>query len=297
MVGLGRMGGAMAQRLVERGHRVVAFDPSDKARDNARSVGVTPVSSLAEGVALLSAPRLVWTMVPAGAITNQAIHDLAGLMSAGDVVVDGGNSHFEDSIRHGKELSEAGVNFLDCGTSGGVWGLKEGYCLMVGGDPESFERARPVLEALAPEHGLLYTGPVGSGHFVKMVHNGIEYGLLQAYAEGFEILEKAPFPIDLEAVSAVWNHSSVIRSWLLELAQDAFHKDPHLDGLRGYVADTGEGRWTVAQALAEDVPAPVITYSLLARIRSRQEESFSAKVVAALRNEFGGHAVKTGVNQ
>jgi 6-phosphogluconate dehydrogenase len=292
MVGLGRMGGNMAERLLQKGHQVVVFDPSAEARDRLAAMGGRAVASLKEGVAALSPPRVVWVMVPSGEVTEVTLTELAALLDKGDTVVDGGNSFYRESMRHGAMLAEKGIDFLDAGTSGGIWGLREGYCLMVGGTDAAYARVEPALRSLAPEGGLLHTGPVGSGHFVKMVHNGIEYGMLQAYGEGFEILEKGPFPLDLAAVAGMWNHSSVIRSWLLELAEDAFRKDPKLAALRGYVEDTGEGRWTVAQALEENVPAPVITLSLLMRLRSRQDESFSAKVIAALRNEFGGHAVK-----
>jgi 6-phosphogluconate dehydrogenase len=292
MVGLGRMGGNMAERLLQKGHQVVVFDPSAEARDRLAAMGGRAVASLKEGVATLSPPRVVWVMVPSGEVTEVTLTELAALLDKGDTVVDGGNSFYRESMRHGAMLAEKGIDFLDAGTSGGIWGLREGYCLMVGGTDAAYARVEPALRSLSPEGGLLHTGPVGSGHFVKMVHNGIEYGMLQAYGEGFEILEKGPFPLDLAAVAGMWNHSSVIRSWLLELAEDAFRKDPKLAALRGYVEDTGEGRWTVAQALEENVPAPVITLSLLMRLRSRQDESFSAKVIAALRNEFGGHAVK-----
>jgi 6-phosphogluconate dehydrogenase len=231
-------------------------------------------------------------MVPSGDVTDQVLRDAAGHMARGDILVDGGNSNYHDSMRHGEELKARGVGFLDSGTSGGVWGLENGYCLMVGGEPEHFRKAEPILRDLAPPNGYLHTGPAGSGHFVKMIHNGIEYGMMQAYGEGFEILERSRFPLDLRAISALWNQGSVVRSWLLELLEDAFEKDPALEGIRGYVEDSGEGRWTVQEAIDLSVPAPILTLSLQARFRSRQEESFSAKVAAALRNEFGGHAVK-----
>jgi 6-phosphogluconate dehydrogenase len=259
----------------------------------ATGLGALPASSLANLVAKLEAPRVVWMMVPSGAITTTTVNQLLTELKPGDVLIDGGNSHYKDSVVHAEMAAKQQIHFLDAGTSGGVWGLKVGYCLMVGGERAAFDRAEPVFKTLAPPDGYLYTGPAGSGHFVKMVHNGIEYGMLQAYGEGFEILEKSPYPVDLRAVAHLWNQGSVIRSWLCELAENAFAREPHLDSIRGYVDDTGEGRWTVQAALEQNVPAPVLTLSLLARIRSRQTESFSAKVIAALRNEFGGHAVKT----
>ena len=293
MLGLGKMGGNMVQRLLRGGHKVVAYDVDPRRAAELAAHGAAPAGTLDEVVAALQPPRVVWSMVPAGRITEELITSLAARLSRGDLVIDGGNSNFHDSIRRAQELSQRGLLFLDAGTSGGVWGLKNGYCLMVGGSREAFQLARPALESLAPENGLLHTGPAGSGHFTKMVHNGIEYGLMTAYAEGFEILRTAPFPeLDLAAVAKVWMHGSVVRSWLLELLGDALAKDPRLEGIRGYVEDSGEGRWTVQAAIDQNVPAPVITLSLLGRIASRQKESFSAKVQAALRNEFGGHAVK-----
>ncbi|MGH9412181.1 MAG: phosphogluconate dehydrogenase (NAD(+)-dependent, decarboxylating) [Terriglobales bacterium] len=292
MVGLGRMGGNMTQRLIEGGHQVIAYDPAAAAVKDAQSHGAAAASSLADMVKQLPAPRVIWVMVPAGAVTTKTIAELAGLMAKDDVLIDGGNSMYKDSITHAQMVKEKGVHFLDAGTSGGVWGLTVGYCLMVGGEREVFDRVSPILKTLAPPEGFMYTGPAGSGHFVKMVHNGIEYGMLQAYGEGFEILEKSQYELDLRAIAHLWNQGSVIRSWLCELAERAFAHEAHLDSIRGYVDDSGEGRWTVQAALEENVPAPVLTLSLLARLRSRQPESFSAKVIAALRNEFGGHAVK-----
>jgi 6-phosphogluconate dehydrogenase len=250
------------------------------------------VKETAEMVEALAPPRLVWLMVPAGEVTDKVLAQVTPLLQKGDLVVDGGNSNYHDSMRHGAELRSKGVGFLDAGTSGGIWGLEKGYCLMVGGEAEHFRRAEPILKDLAPPDGYLHTGPIGSGHFSKMVHNGIEYGLMQAYGEGFEILARSRFPYDLRALAHLWNQGSVVRSWLLELAESAFEKDPRLAGIRDYVEDSGEGRWTVQEAMDLDVPAPVLTLSLQARFVSRQEESFSAKVAAALRNEFGGHAVK-----
>lgn len=292
MVGLGRMGGNMTERLLQGGHEVVVYDPAAAAVEQAAQRGAVAASGLADMVKKLAAPRVVWIMVPSGAITTNTVNQLLELLSPDDVLIDGGNSHYKDSVVHAGLAAKKQVHFLDAGTSGGVWGLTVGYCLMVGGEKATFDRVTPILKTLAPPEGFLYTGPAGSGHFVKMVHNGIEYGMLQAYGEGFEILEKSEYPLDLHAVAHLWNRGSVIRSWLCELAERAFAREPHLESLRGYVDDSGEGRWTVQAAIDENVPAPVLTLSLLARLRSRQEESFSAKVIAALRNEFGGHAVK-----
>ena len=292
MVGLGRMGGNMTVRLIRFGHGVVAFDPSPEAREQAGGAGAEPAESLEGLVAKLDAPRIVWLMVPAGEITERTVHDLTGLMSEGDVIVDGGNSNWKESIRRAGSLKEKGITLLDCGTSGGVWGLANGYCLMVGGDRAAFERADSIFAALAPEGGYAYMGPSGSGHFVKMVHNGIEYGLLAAYGEGFEILRASDFQLDLPAVASIWRYGSVVRSWLLELLVEAYKRDPELTTVRGYVEDSGEGRWTVEAAIDENVPAPITALALFSRFASRQDESYSAKVIAALRQEFGGHAVK-----
>lgn len=284
MVGLGRMGANMAERLRRGGHDVVGYDRDPK---------VSQVASLSELVGKLAAPRTVWLMVPAGAPTEQSIKEVAGLLQRGDLVVDGGNSNFRDSLRRGAELEKRGLMFVDAGTSGGVWGLENGYCLMAGGSDAAFARIEPALKTLAPEDGYAHVGPVGAGHFVKMAHNGIEYAMLEAYAEGFEILEASTFELELHEIARLWNRGSVVRSWLLELAERAFAKDPHLSQLRGYVEDSGEGRWTVLEAINESVPAPAIALSLFARFASRQDDSFAMKVIAALRNEFGGHAVKT----
>jgi 6-phosphogluconate dehydrogenase len=294
MVGLGKMGGNMVERLLGGGHEVVVFDldPEVTKRVGA-AAGATPVGSLEEMVGALAAPRVVWVMVPAGAPTEGTLAKLAAAMQPGDVLIDGGNSNFHDSKRRASELSERGLHFIDAGTSGGVWGLKVGYCLMVGGPDEAVRLCEPVFRTLAPPDGYLHVGPSGSGHFTKMVHNGIEYGLLQAYAEGFEILHASEFPIDLRAVAGLWNHGSVVRSWLLELLERAYAAEGQdLAAIKGWVADSGEGRWTVQTAIDLDVPAPVITISLLERFRSRQEQSYAAQVIAALRNQFGGHAVK-----
>jgi 6-phosphogluconate dehydrogenase len=283
-VGLGRMGGNMAERLRRGGHEVIGYD---------RDPAISDVGSLSELVGRLVAPRAVWVMVPAGDPTEHTIRELAGLLEAGDLVVDGGNSNFRDSMRRAAELEKGGLLFVDAGTSGGIWGLEIGYCLMVGGSEEALERIEPVLKTLAPENGYAHVGPVGAGHFTKMVHNGIEYAMLQAYAEGFEILHSSQFELNLQQLASLWNHGSVVRSWLLELAESAFAKDPGLSKIRGYVEDSGEGRWTVAEAINEDVPATAIAASLFARFASRQPDSFGMKVIAALRNEFGGHPVRT----
>ncbi len=289
--GLGRMGLNMVRRLLQGGHAPFAYDRNPEASAEAVKHGATPVADL-RGFLQMRAPRAVWVMVPAGDPAEQVIAQLAGILERGDIVIDGGNSYYRDSLRRHALLKQRGIHFLDAGTSGGVWGLQGGYCLMVGGEREPFEKLEPVLRALAPKDGYLHAGPPGAGHFSKMVHNGIEYGLMQAYAEGFELLRASEFGYDLKKLSHLWNQGSVVRSWLLELAELAFEKDAGLQGIRGYVEDSGEGRWTVQEAMARNVPVPVITLSLQARFRSRQEESFQAKVLAALRAEFGGHAVR-----
>ncbi len=292
MVGLGRMGGNMTVRLIQHGHQVVAFDPNEQARHRAGGAGAEESASLADMAATLEAPRAVWIMVPAGPITEQTLDGLAAVMSEGDVIIDGGNSNWKESIRHGEQLKAKGITFLDCGTSGGVWGLANGYCLMIGGDREAFDRVEPIFEALAPRDGYAHVGRSGAGHFVKMVHNGIEYGMLAAYGEGFEILKASDFELDLPAIAGIWRYGSVVRSWLLELLVDAFQRDPGLADVRGYVEDSGEGRWTVQAAMDENVPAFTTSAALFLRFLSRQDESYAAKVIAALRQEFGGHAVK-----
>ena len=292
MVGLGRMGGNMTVRLLRHQHDVVAFDPNADAVGAAEGQGASGAGSLEELVNQLEPPRVVWIMVPAGDVTEKTVRDLCGLLSSGDVLIDGGNSNFRDSQRRAEQAAEQGVRFLDCGTSGGVWGLENGYCLMVGGEREAFDHAEPIFESLAPRDGYAYVGPSGAGHFVKMVHNGIEYGLLAAYGEGFEIMNASEFDLDLPAIAGIWRYGSVVRSWLLELLVDAFQKDPKLESIRGYVEDSGEGRWTVQEAINENVPAPITALSLFRRFASRQDESYAAKVIAALRGEFGGHAVK-----
>jgi len=293
MVGLGRMGGNMARRLLRGGHRVVVWNRHfDKAQELAGD-GAEAIEELEAVPAALTAPRVIWLMLPYGAPTDEAIARLLPLLERGDIVVDGGNSPFTHDQQRGPKLAALGVRYLDAGTSGGVWGLDVGYCLMVGGDRSAYDHIEPALACLAPPgHGYEYMGGYGAGHFVKMVHNGIEYGMMQAYGEGFELLKESGYDLDLASIADLWNQGSVVRSWLLELAADAFRKDPGLEQITGYVDDTGEGRWTVQQAIERGVPMPVITESLFMRFRSRQQDSFSAKVLAALRNEFGGHAVK-----
>jgi 6-phosphogluconate dehydrogenase len=297
IIGLGKMGGNMAQRLLKGGQRVIGLDQSaELTRRLAAEHGLTPVFSTAEAVAALPMPRLFWLMVPAGAATEAVVDELAGLLSAGDVIIDGGNTFYKDDIRRAEALKPKEIHYVDVGTSGGVWGLAEGYSMMIGGEAEVVESLRPIFETLAPgpEKGWGRVGPVGAGHFVKMIHNGIEYGLMQAYAEGFEIMHtKKDFELDLEQVAQIWRYGSVVRSWLLDLTAEALSKDQDLSSIEGWVADSGEGRWTVAEAVDLDVPAPIITLSLQQRFISRQTESYAAKLLAAMRNEFGGHAVKT----
>ena len=295
IVGLGRMGANMARRLLRGGHRVVGFDPQAAARDAVARDGAATADSLQALVAALPAPRAVWVMVPAGRVTDETIETLASLLGRGDTIVDGGNSNYKDTQRRGAMLAQKGIGFADAGTSGGVWGLEEGYSLMVGGDTATVDHLRPIFETLAPakDRGWGHVGPVGAGHFTKMVHNGIEYGLMQAYAEGFSILQhKEEFALDLHQVAEIWRHGSVVRSWLLDLTADALEKNPTMDGIAPWVADSGEGRWTLQEAVDLDVPAPVIALSLIARLRSRDAESFADKLLAAMRNEFGGHAIR-----
>jgi 6-phosphogluconate dehydrogenase len=282
MVGLGRMGSGMTERLRQAGHVVQTYDPNVEST----------AGSLEELAAQLEPPRHVWLMIPAGEITENACDELLGVLEAGDAIVDGGNSNFRDSQRRASEAGAKDIYFLDVGVSGGIWGLREGFALMAGGETEPVERLRPIFEALAPEGGFAHVGASGAGHFVKMVHNGIEYGLMQAYAEGFELLQASEFDLDLAAVAELWRHGSVVRSWLLDLLARALEEDPGLEGIRGYVEDSGEGRWTVEQAIDTAVPLHVITAALYARFASRQDESFAAKVNAALRNQFGGHAIR-----
>ena len=283
MIGLGRMGSNMTARLERDGHDVKTYDP----------MVPSTADTLEELRDQLEAPRAFWLMIPAGKITEDAFQELLRVAGPGDTIVDGGNSNFRDSQRRHGDAAAAGIHFVDVGVSGGIWGLKEGYCLMAGGEDEPVSRLEPVFHSLAPTDGYAHVGPAGAGHFVKMVHNGIEYGLMQAYAEGFEVMERSEFDLDLHEIAGIWRYGSVVRSWLLELLYLAFEADgSHLEKIQGYVEDSGEGRWTIAEAIAEDVPVPVITAALFARFASRQDESFAAKVTAALRNQFGGHAVK-----
>jgi 6-phosphogluconate dehydrogenase len=295
MIGLGKMGLNMTRRLIAGGHQIVASDLNADARQAAQAAGAHVVVSYADMVAELSAPRAIWVMVPAGAPTEETLQHLADLVSPGDTLIDGGNSNYKDSQRRAALLAQRGIHLLDVGTSGGVWGLTEGYSLMIGGDRDAAERLRPLFATLAPapDVGWGYVGSSGAGHLVKMVHNGIEYGMMQAYAEGFEILHKrADLGVDVHQVAQIWQNGSVVRSWLLDLTERALREDADLSGIAGYVPDSGEGRWTVAEAIDLDVPAPIITLSLMQRFVSRQEESYAAKLLAALRNQFGGHAVK-----
>jgi 6-phosphogluconate dehydrogenase len=294
MVGLGRMGGNMVERLMRHGHTLVVYDRSDEAMAKYEKLGAKRSADLAALVRALEKPRVIWIMVPAGDPVDQTIAALVPALSPGDMIIDGGNSNFHDTIRRGEELAKSKIELIDSGTSGGIWGLENGYCLMVGGTDTAVKHCEPIFTALAPENGYAHVGPIGAGHYVKMVHNGIEYALLQGYAEGYEILHASKiFPkLDLKQVADVWQNGSVVRSWLNELAASAFARDASLSDLKGWVADSGEGRWTVQEAIDLDVPAPVITLSLLTRFRSRQADSFGAKVIAALRNEFGGHAVQ-----
>lgn len=295
MIGLGRMGSNMAQRLTLNRHRVVGYDAHAAARDNARAKCSAIAGSYAELASQLSPPRVVWLMVPAGSAVDEAIAELLPHLAPRDIVIDGGNSHYQDTQRRGQVLAQREVLYIDVGTSGGVWGLENGYCMMIGGDTKGVARIRPIIESLAParDSGWAHVGPSGAGHFVKMVHNGIEYGLMQAYAEGFALMaRKQEFALDLGAIAEAWREGSVVRSWLLDLTADALRKNPTLAGIAPYVADSGEGRWALAEAIALDVPAPVITLSLIERLRSRERNSFADRLLAALRGEFGGHTVK-----
>jgi len=293
MIGLGRMGMNMSKRLLKEGHQLIAYNRSPEKTKQLVKEGAVGAYSLKEVVEQLQPPRIAWIMLPAGQAVDDHINQLKDFLEPGDIVIDGGNTYYKDDIRRAKLLEEKGIRFMDAGVSGGIWGLQIGYCLMIGGEQETFKQLEPIFKALAPEEGYLYCGATGAGHFVKMVHNGIEYGMMQAYGEGFEILEASEYAESLNYadVAHLWNQGSVVRSWLLELAEEAFRKDAKLSDIKGYVEDSGEGRWTIQQALETGVPAQVITLSLLRRFRSRQEDPFTDRVLAALRREFGGHAV------
>lgn len=295
MVGLGRMGMNMAKRLLKKGHQVVAYNRSPDKTNQLVNEGATGADSLEDLAARLPLPRTVWLMLPAGQVVDAHIDQLKSILSSNDIVVEGGNSYYKDAIRRADALMKNGIRYLDVGVSGGIWGLQIGYCMMIGGDPKTSAELEPIFKALAPEEGYLYCGPTGAGHFTKMVHNGIEYGMMQAYGEGFEIMEASPYAnsFNYAEIAHLWNQGSVVRSWLLELAEDAFRKNARLDDIHGYIEDSGEGRWTIMQALETGVPAEVITLSLLRRFRSRQNDPFTERVLAALRREFGGHAVKS----
>ena len=291
-VGLGRMGLNMVTRLARAGHNVVAYDRSPEAVTRAGTAGAEGAASLEELVSTLVAPKAIWLMVPAGDATESTVNALAPLLSAGDIVIDGGNSNFHDDVRRAQALATRGIRYVDAGTSGGIWGLEEGYCLMVGGDAEVCRHLEPIFLTLAPKDGYLRVGDPGAGHYVKMIHNGIEYGLMQAYAEGFELMHASPYKLDLGAIASLWTHGSVVRSWLLDLTARALAEDPDLSTLKGYVDDSGEGRWTINEAIERAVPLPVITASVFTRFRSRADNPFAERLLAALRNQFGGHAVK-----
>jgi 6-phosphogluconate dehydrogenase len=291
-VGLGKMGLNMVTRLIRGGHTIVAYDRSSEAVAHAAGAGAAGVSALESLVAQLSAPRAVWVMVPAGAPTESTVAALAEILSPGDTIIDGGNTNFHDDVRRATELASRGITYIDAGTSGGIWGLTEGYCLMVGGDEAACKRLEPIFLTLAPQNGYERVGGPGAGHYVKMVHNGIEYGLMQAYAEGFELLQKSDYKVDIAKVSALWMQGSVVRSWLLELTARALADDPTLAKLEGFVEDSGEGRWTLQEGIDKAVPMPVLTASLFTRFRSRENNPFGERMLAALRNQFGGHAVK-----
>ena len=293
-IGLGRMGANMVRRLLRSGHEVVAYNRTAEKTKEIAGEGAEAAFTIEELVSKLKKPRAVWIMVPAGDATEAQIEELLEHLEKGDTIIDGGNTNFHDDQRRHPALKKKGIHYVDAGVSGGIWGLANGFCLMVGGDPQPVKRLEPVFKDLAPADGYLHTGGPGSGHYVKMIHNGIEYGMMQAYAEGFEIMHASDYPLDLQSVAKLWNHGSVVRSWLLELLEPALAGDQNLSRIKGWVADSGEGRWTVQEAIDKDVPAPVIMMSLLMRFRSRQDDSYGAKVLAALRNEFGGHEVKTG---
>jgi len=291
-IGLGKMGMNMVTRLRQDKHKVVVYDRTQELISKAEEQGCVGSSSVKDMVSKLEAPRIVWIMVPSGAPTEETINTVADLLKSGDIIIDGGNSKFKDDLRRAPELKKKGIHYVDVGTSGGIWGLKLGYCMMVGGEEATVKQLEPIFNTLAPKDGWAYMGGHGSGHYVKMIHNGIEYSMMQGYAEGFELMSKSEYNLDLAKISDLWMHGSVIRSWLLELAVDVFTQDPKLKNLKGYVQDSGEGRWTLLDALDKDVPVPTLTASLFTRFRSRQEESFAEKMLAGLRNAFGGHGVK-----
>ncbi|MBI4400872.1 MAG: decarboxylating 6-phosphogluconate dehydrogenase [Nitrospirae bacterium] len=291
-IGLGKMGMNMVTRLQRDRHRVVVYDRSTDLIAQAKEQGCIGTSSLAEMASKLAAPRVVWIMVPSGAPTEETVLAMAALLQSGDIIIDGGNTRFHDDVRRAAELKQKGIHYVDVGTSGGIWGLKLGYCLMVGGEDAVVKRLEPIFKTLAPENGWAYMGGHGAGHYVKMVHNGIEYSMMQGYAEGFELMSKSEYRLDLAKIADLWMHGSVVRSWLLELTAEALKQDPKLEGLKGYVQDSGEGRWTILDALDKDVPVPTLTAALFTRFRSRQQESFAEKLLAAMRNAFGGHAVR-----
>jgi 6-phosphogluconate dehydrogenase len=291
-IGLGKMGMNMVTRLQRDKHKVVAYDRTAELVKQAEGQGCVGATSLADVISKLKAPRAVWTMVPSGAPTEETITAVAALMQKGDTIIDGGNTRFVDDVRRAADLKKKGIDYVDAGTSGGIWGLKLGYCLMVGGEKEPVKRLEPIFKTLAPEDGWAHMGGCGAGHYVKMVHNGIEYSMMQGYAEGFELMAKSEYKLDLAKIADLWMHGSVVRSWLLELAAGALSQDPRLDNLKGYVQDSGEGRWMIADAIDKDVPVPTLTTALFTRFRSRQEESFAEKMLAALRNAFGGHSVR-----
>ena len=292
MVGLGKMGANMSLRLMRGGHEVVVYDIDPAAVDKVTTEGALGASSLDDLVSKLKTPRAVWLMLPAGDITEEAIAEVAKRLGPGDVVIDGGNSRYVDSVRRATDLFKNGIAFMDCGTSGGIWGLEEGFCLMIGSDAEEFQRLEPIFETLAPPGGYARVGPPGAGHFVKMVHNGIEYGLMQAYAEGFELMRSSTLKLDIQGIAELWRHGSVVRSWLLDLLASALKEDPELDSLSDYVADSGEGRWTLQEAVERGIPMPALSAAMFTRFSSQQDVSFAGKVLAALRKEFGGHAVR-----
>jgi 6-phosphogluconate dehydrogenase len=291
-IGLGKMGMNMVTRLRRDQHRVVVYDRTPELIRQAEGQGCIGASSLSDLTNKLSAPRAVWIMVPSGAPTEETVTAIAGNLQAGDIIIDGGNTRFHDDTKRASELNKKGVRYVDAGTSGGIWGLSVGYCLMVGGDQESVKRLAPIFQTLAPEKGWAHVGGPGAGHYVKMVHNGIEYSMMQGYAEGFELMAKSEYKLDLARIADLWMHGSVVRSWLLELAASALKEDPRLEKLKGYVQDSGEGRWMIAEAIDKDVPVPTLTTALFTRFRSRQEDSFAEKMLAALRNAFGGHSVR-----